>query len=170
MRNSGCSSNMKIERPDDEELQALYQKFGEPEIKEEEVSLSSLEYKGDYPECKGEAVLEIKKDNKIVGVRHSAGEKFVLPMGRVWKSEDFIEGAKREAKEETGLQVEIESFEEMRKVRFEFSNTELERWHLLFEAEISDGNLKPEDQKEIEEAKLFDGDWYWSNGFYILRR
>jgi len=31
---------MKIEKPDDEELQSLYQKFGEPEIKKEEVSLS----------------------------------------------------------------------------------------------------------------------------------
>jgi len=161
---------MKIEKPDDEELQALYREFGQPEIKEEDVSLSALEYKGNYPDCKGEAVLIIRKENGIVGVRHQGGEKFVLPMGRVWKDEGFIEGAKREAVEETGLQVEVTSLKEIRKVKFKFSNTELERWHLLFEAEIREGNLKPEDQEEIEEAKLFEGDWYWSNGFYILRR
>ncbi|MEF8832805.1 MAG: NUDIX hydrolase [Candidatus Thermoplasmatota archaeon] len=162
--------NMKIERPNEEELEELYQKFGEPEIKEEEVSLSALEYKGDYPDCKGEAVLQIKKEDKIVGVKHQGGEKFVLPMGRVWKNEEFIEGAKREAEEETGLQIEIVSLEEVRKVRFEFSNAELERWHLLFEAEEVGEELKPKDTEEIEEVKLFEGQWYWNNGFYIIRK
>jgi len=162
--------DMKIEKPSDEELQDLYRKFEEPEIKKEEVSLSALEYKGDYPDCKGEAVLLIIKENKIVGVRHQRGEKFVLPMGRVWKDESFIEGAKREAKEETGLQIEIKSFEEIRKVIFEFSDTKLERWHLLFESEAVGGNLKPEDEEEIEEVKLFEEEWYWNKGFYILRR
>ncbi len=161
---------MKIEKPDDEELQSLYQKFGEPEIKKEEVSLSYSQYKGDYPECKGEAVLEINKDDEVVGVRHSGGEKFVLPMTRVWKDETFLEKAKRSAEEETGLQVEVKSLKEIRKVKFEFSNTDLERWHLLFEAEIMQGNLEVQDTNQIEEAKLFDGDWYWVNGFYILRR
>ncbi|MFW5945746.1 MAG: NUDIX hydrolase [Candidatus Natronoplasma sp.] len=161
---------MEVEKPDDEELQELYRKFGEPEIKEEEVSLSALEYKGDYPECKGEAVLEIKRDNKVVGVRHRRGEKFVLPMGRVWKDESFVEGTKREAVEETGLEVELKSLKEVRKVTFEFSNAELERWHLLFEAEAVGGELEPKDKEEIEEVKLFEGEWYWSKGFYILRR
>ncbi len=161
---------MEIEKPEDEELQELYRRFGEPDIKEEEVSLSALEYKGDYPDCKGEAVLEIKKNNKIVGVRHLGGEKFVLPMGRVWESEDFIEGAKREAVEETGLGVELKSLKEVRKVIFEFSNAKLKRWHLLFEAEAVDGELEPQDKEEIEEVKLFEGEWYWNKGFYVLRR
>ena len=161
---------MKIEKPDDKEMQDLYRKFGEPEIKEEEVSLYALEYKGDYPDCKGEAVLEIKRDNKMVGVRHSGGEKFVLPMGRIWESEDFIEGAKREAVEETGLEVELKSLKEIRKAIFEFSNDELKRWHVLFEAKAVGGELEPKDKEEIEEAKLFEGEWYWNKGFYILRR
>jgi len=160
---------MKIEKPDDEELEVLYRKFEEPEINEEEVRLSALEYKGDYPDCKGEAVLEINRDNKVVGVRHSGGEKFVLPMGRVWESEDFIEGAKREAVEETGLEVELKSLKEIRKVIFEFSNEELERWHLLFESEAVGGELEPQNKEEIAEAKLMDGIWYWQKGFYIIR-
>ncbi len=161
---------MKIEKPDEEELEELYQKFGEPEIKEEEVSLTNLEYTGDYPDCKGEAVLLISKEDKIVGVKHQAGGKFVLPMGRVWESEDFIEGAKREGKEETGLDIEIKSFDEIRKVRYDFSNDELERWDLLFSCEVTGGEPQPEDEEEIAEAKLFDAEWYWSKGFYTLRK
>lgn len=168
MKSWGCRSDMKLEKPDEEELEELFQKFGEPEIKEEEVSLSALEYTGDYPDCKGEAVLEIVKDGKIVGVRHLRGEKFVLPMGRVWKSEHFVEGAKREAREETGLEVDLQGLDEIRKVLFHFSNAELERWHLLFKAEAVGGELEPEDKEEIAEVKLFEGEWYWSKGFYIL--
>ncbi|MFP4000878.1 MAG: NUDIX hydrolase [Candidatus Natronoplasma sp.] len=161
---------MKVEKPSDEELEELYRKFGEPEIKEEEVSLSALEYKGDYPDCKGEAAFEIKKENKVVGVMHSGGEKYVLPMGRIWKDEGFIEGSKREAREETGLNIEIKALREIRKVKYEFSNVELKRWHLLFEAEEVGGELNPEDPDEIEEAELFEGEWYWNKGFYILRK
>ncbi|MFW5953263.1 MAG: NUDIX hydrolase, partial [Candidatus Natronoplasma sp.] len=76
----------------------------------------------------------------------------------------------REAVEETGLEVELKSLKEVRKVTFEFSNAELERWHLLFEAEAVGGELEPKDKEEIEEVKLFEGEWYWSKGFYILRR
>lgn len=160
---------MKVEKPDEQELEELYRNFGVPEIKEKEVSLSALEYKGDYPDCKGEAVLLIKKKGKIVGIKNQGGEKFALPMGRVWKEEGFIEGAKREAKEETGLDIEIGSLEEIRKVRFEFSNAELKRWHLLFEAEEVGGELTPEDTEEVEEAKWFKGEWYWNKGLYIIR-
>lgn len=158
---------MKVEKPDDEELEDLYRKFGEPPIKKEKIELSAIEYKGNYPDCKGEAVLEIKKNEKLVGVRHSGGEKFVLPMGRVWESEEFIEGAKREAKEKTGLEVELKSLKEIKEVLFKFSNAELKRWHLLFEAEAVDGNLEVED--EIAEVKLFDGKWYWDKSFYMIR-
>ncbi len=161
---------MKKERPEEEEMQELYNKFGEPEIKEEKVSLTSLDYTGDYPPCKGEAVLEISKDGKVIGVRHKGGEKFVLPMGRIWKDESILEGAKREAKEETGLEVDIKEFGEIRMVHFQFSNAELERWHLLFQAEALGGELKPEDEEEIAEAQLFEGEWYWTKGFYTLRK
>ncbi len=159
-----------MERPSQEELESLYEEYGKPEVKEEEVQLTSLEYKGDYPECKGEAIIEIIEDDKLVGVRHQNGEEFVLPMGRVWESEDFSEGVKREAKEETGLDIELESLEEIRKVRFSFSNEKLERWQLLFRAYVLEGDLKPEDEEEIAEAKLIDGDYYWEKGFYTLRK
>lgn len=161
--------NIRTEKPEEDELKELYRRYGEPDIKEEEVSLASLEYTGDYPDCKGEAVLLIDKEDRIVGVRHHRGEKFVLPMGRVWEKEDFVEGAKREAREETGLDVDLKGLKEIRKVLFHFSNAELERWQLLFEAEAVSGKLEPEDEEEIAEAKLFDADWYWSKGFYILR-
>ncbi len=166
----GCEIEMKIERPEEGEMQELYDEFGKPEIKEEEVSLTSLEYTGDYPPCKGEAVLEIHKDRKIVGVRHKGGDKFVLPMGRIWKDESILEGAKREAKEETGLEVDIKELKEIWKVDFQFSNAELERWHLLFRAEATGEKLKPEDEEEIAEVGLFEGEWYWTKGVYSLRR
>ncbi len=159
----------KLEKPNEEELERLYQKYGEPDIKEDEVKLSSLEYTEDYPDCKGEAVIEILKDGKVVGVKHAKGGKFVLPMGRVWEKEEFVEGAMREAREETGLNIDLKDLKEIRKVRFYFSNAELIRWHLLFEAEAVGGKLEPEDKEEIAESKLIDGEWYWNKGGYIIR-
>ncbi|MBS3782297.1 MAG: hypothetical protein KGY66_07190 [Candidatus Thermoplasmatota archaeon] len=159
---------MKREKPSEEELEDIYQRFGDPEIKEEEIILSTLKYQGDYPECKGEVALLIRNKGKIVGIKHQGGEKFVLPMRRVWKDEEIIKKAEREAKEKTGFEIEIKSLKEIRKVRFEFSNEELERWHFLFEAESIGGNLEPEDMEGIEEAKLLEEEWYWNNGFYII--
>ncbi len=161
-----------IERPSEEELEELYEEYGEPEILESEVKLIHLEYKGNYQDCKGEAVIAVRvegDEEKVVGIRHRNGENFCLPMGRVWTTEDFTEGAKREAEEETGLEVELEELKELRKVTFKFSNAELERWMLLFEAEKTGGELSPKDKDEIAESKLVDSKWVWEKGFYALK-
>jgi ADP-ribose pyrophosphatase YjhB (NUDIX family) len=51
-------------------------------------------------------------DNRILLVRHRKGPKYywVLPGGRLEYGETFSECAVREAKEETGLDIEVERF------------------------------------------------------------
>ncbi len=157
-----------IERPEERELEELFSRFSEVDVKEEKVELKNLLYQRDYRDCKGEAVIKIKKGEEIIGVRHRGGERFVLPMGRVWESEEFVEGGKREAKEETGLDVSITDLLEIKKVTFEFSNDSLERWHFLFEGERLDGEMGADDEDEIEEVQAFPDRYYWEDGFYII--
>ncbi|MFO7991729.1 MAG: NUDIX hydrolase [Thermoplasmata archaeon] len=157
--------NYTLERPSWDELEELIERYGEPFIIFWGYDMKDIEYVDDYPPCKGEAVLEIIDEDKVVGVRHRGGNEFVLPMGRVWESEGFMEGAVREAKEETGFDVELLEFKEIRKLEFTFSNAILERWHLLFTAQVIGGEGVPLDKYEIEEVKLMD-DVPWATEYY----
>ncbi len=157
--------NYKLERPSWEELEILIEEYGDPFVIFWRYDMKEIEYVDDHPPCKGEAVLKMFHEDMLVGVRHRGGEKFVLPMGRVWDSESFVEGAVREAKEETGFDIELLKFEEIRKLEFTFSNAILERWHLLFTARVINGDGIPRDKDEIEGVKLMD-DVPWATEFY----
>lgn len=156
---------MIIEKPSNEEISRLMDEYGAPILTERQVHFEDITYKNDYPECKGEGVIKITKDNKIAGVKHTGGQKYVLPQGRVWKDEDFDEGVKREAYEETGFQIVITSFKEIRRLQIKFKNELLERWYLLFEANIVGGNPEPQDTEEIEDVDFFE-DVPWKHELY----
>lgn len=157
MKNWDCSQTAyKREKPSYQELKELIEEYGEPTIYYLTKDMDTMELTDDYPACKGEAVIKIMRDGKVVGVKHRGGEQFVLPQGRVWETEGFIEGFKREASEETGFKVSVDEFHEIRKIVYEFSNAHLERWHLLFSADITGGEPVPKDSEEIEEVGFFD--------------
>lgn len=156
---------MITEKPSIEEMSKLMDEYGPPVLTERLVHLDDIEYENDYPECKGEAVIRIIKDDKIVGVKHRGGKNYVLPQGRVWEDEKFDEGVKREAYEETGFEVNITSFKEIRRLQIKFNNEILERWYLLFEAEILEGRGEPQDTDEVEDVDFFK-DVPWKHELY----
>lgn len=143
------------EKPTVEEMNSLIKDYGSPKFKTMEFNFLEKVHENDL-NVKGEAVIRIRKDQKIVGVRHKNGERFVLPQGRIFQEENIIVGAKREALEETGFHVNITKLREIRKVIFQFKNCVLERWFFLFNAEVVEGEPIPEDKEEIEEVKFLD--------------
>ncbi len=155
---------MIVQRPSEEEFNEVVEKYGLPRLTQREIHFN-FDFEDDL-ECKGEAVLEIKNDKGLkAGVRHSGATKFVLPQGRIEESETIEAAIKREALEETGLEIEIRELKEVRDVDIEFSNEILNRWYFLFLCDVSGGNLEPEDKDEIVEADFFE-EVPWKMEFY----
>jgi len=126
---------MKTERPSDEEMKELIEVYGPPSFKERQVHLEDLEYNYEKLDSKGEAVIEVKKDGKVLAVK-TEDERYVLPRGKVSGDEDLIEGAKRIVFEKTNLEVEVISLKEISRIQIKFSDELVERWCFLFETEI----------------------------------
>jgi len=143
---------MKTERPSDEEMKELIEVYGPPSFKERQVHLEDLEYEDEKLESKGDVVIEVKKDGKVLGVR-TEDEKFVLPQGKVSSDEGLIEGAKRIVFEKTNLKVEVISLKEISRTQIKFSDELVERWCFLFETEIIEGtDEKFKDVKFLDEV------------------
>lgn len=75
------------------------------------------------------------------------------PSGAAHPDEDFEEGAQREAREETGLEIELDRFILIIRVRFT-CGPEFEDWtSYIFTAFKRSGDLKHQDEEEISETK-----------------
>ncbi len=144
---------MKTERPSDEELKELIEVYGPPSFKERQVHLEGVEYKADKQESKGKAVIEVKKDGMVAGVRSRDGKKYVLPQGDVSVDEGFVEGARRICYEETGVEVKIIRLKEIRRIQIKYFDELVERWYFLFETERIEEELK---KKEFEGIKFLE--------------
>jgi len=98
----------------------------------------------------------IRKDDKfIVIAKHFYPPGlFRPPSGGINPGEDFVEGAKREAKEETGCVVELVRYLMRISVQF-FCGDETVDWTShVFLADYISGALEPEDTGEIREVSL----------------
>lgn len=146
---------MIVERPEEKEIHLLFKKYGRPIVREFRVDLRERDEKQDYPPCKGGSRIAIKKGNGIVMVSSPEGERFGLPGGRIAVGETVEEGAVRETREETGLEVELKGLAEMHKCQYLFKDWNLERWIFVFIAEATGGTLTPEDMDEVGEAAVF---------------
>ncbi len=161
-----------MERPAEEEVHLLFKKYGKPVTREFRFDLSERDEKQDYPECKGGAKIAVKNGKGMVMVRHPGEKRYGLPGGRIWADESVEEGAIREAKEETGLEVELRELPEMHKCQYLFRDWSLERWIFVFIAETTGGGLCPVDVDEIGEAIVFErlpsyyGEDHWLRGIW----
>lgn len=143
---------MKTERPTDEELKELIEVYGPPSFKKRQVYLNSLDYDIEEVDSKGEVIVEIKKDEKIAGVRSKDEKRYVLPQGKVLANEDFIEGTKRVVFEKTHFRINIIRLKEIRRIQIKFSDELVERWYFLFETELRGSDSEQKDVKFLDEV------------------
>jgi ADP-ribose pyrophosphatase YjhB (NUDIX family) len=76
------------------------------------------------------------------------------PSGGVHRGEDFEAGAKREAREETGVEIELERYILRIDIRFQSDDDYLDWTTHIFKARYVSGEIDPIDKNEIREARL----------------
>jgi len=81
-------------------------------------------------------------------------ELFRAPSGGARPDEDIETGAKREALEETGVEIELERYILHIDVRFQTGDDYIDWTSHVFSANYVSGEIKPQDDHEIREARL----------------
>ena len=76
------------------------------------------------------------------------------PSGGVLPHEDFITGAKREALEETGVEIELQKYILRIDVKFQSEDDAINWTSHVFTAKYLGGEIVPQDTHEIKEARL----------------
>ena len=79
---------------------------------------------------------------------------FRAPSGGVRPGENFEDGAKREALEETGTDISLLKYILRIKVRFVNESKTIDWTSHIFSAEYIKGEIEPHDKREIREARL----------------
>lgn len=100
------------------------------------------------------SVLVVKEGQFLLGRRKATsyqGGKWCLPCGYIEFAEDFLSAARREVREETGLEVDIKS---VISVCSNFFTPELHTLVIVLLAETAGGTLRPADH-ELEELRWF---------------
>lgn len=147
-----------------ETIQQLSEQFGQPKDMFFEFDVSEKEYNGIKSSQKNgrehDVTLYIVKDKKIIVIaKHFYPQGlFRAPSGGINPGEDFVKGAKREAREETGCEIQFEKF--LLKTNIQFKQTESDKvinWHsYIFQAKYISGKFEFTDTKEIREVALVD--------------
>ncbi len=98
----------------------------------------------------------VKQDNKVLMVQENFGDvkgMWNFPAGHLDEGEDIFAGAIREAKEETGYDVELTGFVQLQNTLFDNRHI----IHVVFTANIIGGEINF-DKNEIMNAKFVDID------------
>ncbi len=145
-----------------EQIEALEQQFGAPVCLEVRCEISEPEFtmlrKSRKNERSHDVTLFIFRDanyGPFVGISKHMFPAGICraPSGAVHPGEDFVVGALREAKEETGLEVELDRFILLIEVTFT-CREESEPWtSYVFTAFTTGETLTPIDTSEIKEAR-----------------
>ena len=102
-----------------------------------------------------DATLFISKGDKIAVIRKPSYPLDVYrpPSGGVERGEDFETGARREAYEETGLEIQLQRYLLKVYVDFSFEEEKVSWTSHVFAAQAIGGRLQPVDTKEIAGAR-----------------
>ncbi|MGE5272495.1 MAG: NUDIX hydrolase [Verrucomicrobiota bacterium] len=141
----------------DEVLAPIRARYGEPRILEWEGEISEREYGiATYdPLRTHDVTLFILNRDRLALIRKHPFPPDVWrpPGGGVKEGEDFIQAVRREAQEETGLQVELQRYLVEARARFASGGRLLDwRTHVLL-ATTADEEIAPRDLDEIAEAR-----------------
>ena len=143
-----------------EAIAEIEHRFGKPEYRETRFEMGQIEFDGLRRSQKHgrshDITLFIRKGEKfIVNAKHFYPENLYRPpSGGLEPGEDFVGGALREAKEETGCDVRLDKY--ILRINVEFhNNSDSVLWTShVFLAEYLSGELRQIDSKEIREVSL----------------
>ena len=144
-------------------IQNLINKYGQPELRSFRFKVSPDEFeiiKGSQKNGrKHDVTLYTLKDDKIIVIAkhfYPAG-MFRAPSGGINLGEDFEQGAKREALEETGCEIMLKHFLLMNNVTFYMQDKpdkQIEWVSYIFQADYLSGDFQFTDKHEIREVHL----------------
>jgi ADP-ribose pyrophosphatase YjhB (NUDIX family) len=139
------------------------ERFGQPERAEFKIPVDEEEYdrikSSQKHDRSHDVTLYIVKDGKIVVIAKHLYPPgmYRAPSGGIAPGEEFIEGAKREAREETGCEIELDKFLLISKVAFELvprDGRAISWSSYVFQARYTGGDFDFTDTKEIKEVRL----------------
>jgi len=147
----------------EDEIKKLAALHGTPEEAKFLIPVDEIEYDRIKASQKNErshdVTLYIFKDDRVVVIAkhfYPPG-MYRAPSGGVAPGEDFVEGTKREAREETGCEIELERFLLVSNVTFELvprDGRKIEWTSYVFRARCIGGEFDFTDTKEIREVHL----------------
>ena len=138
-------------------LAPLRERYGEPALLEWEGEISEREHSlATYdPQRMHDVTLFILNGERLALIRKPHFEPGIWrpPGGGIKRGEDFEAGVRREALEETGLEVELERYLVVAEAHFLYEPHEVP-WHThVFLATTHDERLAPRDREEIAAAR-----------------
>lgn len=148
-----------VERPADEEISRLIDKYGNVPQRIVDWDQRDVDYRREMedPPCFGEVILLIGEAEgrlAVVRARGSSPDAFDLPTGIIEEGERVDDVAIREALEETGRDVRVERLTGIYRVRVRWKAWNLERWFFAVRClAVTDGGV-PHDTEEVEEVKF----------------
>ena len=138
-------------------LAPLRERYGEPALLEWEGEISAEEHAlATYnPKRMHDVTLFILSGERLALIRKPHFEPGVWrpPGGGIKPGEDFVEGVRREAIEETGLEVELRRYLVAAEARFLYEPHDVPWRTHVFLATTSDEELAPSDREEIAAAR-----------------
>jgi ADP-ribose pyrophosphatase YjhB (NUDIX family) len=138
-------------------LAPLRERYGEPALLEWEGEISEREHAlATYnPKRMHDVTLFILNGERLALIRKPHFEAGVWrpPGGGIRAGEDFEEGVRREALEETGLEVELQRYLVAAEARFLYEPYEVPWRTHVFLAATEDEELAPRDREEIADAR-----------------
>jgi ADP-ribose pyrophosphatase YjhB (NUDIX family) len=142
----------------DEVLAPIRAHYGEPRVVEWSGEISEREYGvATYdPQRTHDVTLFILNGSRLALIRKPLfpPEIWRPPGGGVKPGEDFVEAVRREALEETGLDVELERYLVEARALFLFGEQASLDWRThVFSARTDDEEVAPRDTEEIAEAR-----------------
>lgn len=105
--------------------------------------------------CHDVTLVIVDDERNVVVIRKPSypAEAFRTPSGGIEPGESFDDGARREAKEESGLDIELERYLIRANVRFRGESEVIDWTTHVLQARQTGGILQPLDTKEIVEAR-----------------
>jgi ADP-ribose pyrophosphatase YjhB (NUDIX family) len=151
----------------EKDIGAIERLYGKPPFFEAEIDMTPLEFERlRASQVHGRAhditLFIFKGDKLLFNAKHFYPEGlYRAPSGAAKPGEGLVEGALREAFEETGTVIELERF--LARIKVRFFNKQKPQEHVdwtsyVFKARYISGEISPRDKREIREARLVDFD------------